>query len=45
VLADSIFTFRKGLGPYVEYTQSGENGFTSTTLSLADGFEYSLYLD
>jgi len=26
VLADNIFTFRKGLRAYVEYMQSGENG-------------------
>jgi hypothetical protein len=28
----------------VEYVQSGEHGFVSTTLHLADGFEYSVYL-
>jgi predicted O-methyltransferase YrrM len=43
VLADNIFTFRKSLRPYVEHVQSGENGFESTTLHIADGFEYSLY--
>jgi predicted O-methyltransferase YrrM len=45
VLADNIFTFRSSLRPYVEYMQSGENGFESTTLSLADGFEYSVRID
>lgn len=44
VLADNIFTFRKSLRPYVEYVQCGENGFESTTLSISDGFEYSIYL-
>jgi len=44
ILADNIFTFRKALRPYVEYMQSGENGFSSTTLDIADGFEYSVYL-
>jgi predicted O-methyltransferase YrrM len=43
VLADNIFTFRKSLRPYVEVMQSGEHGFESTTLHIADGFEYSVY--
>jgi predicted O-methyltransferase YrrM len=43
VMADNIFTFRKDLRPYVEYMQSGDNGFISTTLHIADGFEYSVY--
>ncbi len=44
VVADNIFTFRKGLRPYVEYVQSGENGFASTTLKIGEGFEYSVYV-
>ncbi len=44
VLADNIFTFRKALQPYVDYMQSGENGFSSTTLAIGEGFEYSVYL-
>ena len=44
VMGDNIFTFRKSLRPYVEYMQSGENGFESTTLSVSDGFEYSVYV-
>jgi predicted O-methyltransferase YrrM len=44
ILADNIFTFRKALRPYVEYMQSGENGFSSTTLDIGEGFEYSVYL-
>jgi predicted O-methyltransferase YrrM len=44
VLADNIFTFRKALRPYVEYMQCGTNGFTSTTLPIGEGFEYSVYV-
>jgi predicted O-methyltransferase YrrM len=44
VLGDNIFTFRKSLRPYVEYLQSGENGFESVTLRISDGTEYSCYL-
>jgi predicted O-methyltransferase YrrM len=43
VLGDNIRTFRKALRPYVEYVQSGRNGFHSLTLPLADGFEFSYY--
>jgi predicted O-methyltransferase YrrM len=43
VLADNIFTFKKALRPYVEYVQSGENGFVSSTLDIADGFELSVF--
>ncbi len=44
VVADNIFTFKKALRPYVEYMQNGQNGFESTTLSLSDGFEFSVYM-
>ena len=44
ILADNIFTFRKALRPYVEYMQNGQNGFSSTTLHIGEGFEYSVYL-
>lgn len=44
VLGDNIFTFRKGLRPYVEYLQSGAHGFESTTLRISDGTEYSCYV-
>ena len=44
VMADNIFTFRRSLRPYVDYVQSGDHGFVSTTLHLSDGFEYSVYL-
>jgi predicted O-methyltransferase YrrM len=44
VLADNIFTFKRDLAPYVDYVQSGRNGFESTTLRISDGFEYSVRL-
>jgi predicted O-methyltransferase YrrM len=44
VLADNIKTFRTALRPYVEYMQSGANGFESTTLSIKDGVEYSVFV-
>ncbi len=44
VLADNIKTFRRALAPYVDFVQSGRNGFASVTLPLADGFEYSVRL-
>jgi len=43
VLADNIFTFRKALRPYVEYVESGTNGFVSSTLDISDGFELSVF--
>jgi predicted O-methyltransferase YrrM len=46
VLADNILNLllRKALRPYVGYVQSGENGFESVTLRIADGTEYSCHL-
>lgn len=44
VLADNIHSFRRALAPYVSYVQSGQRGFASITLPLADGFEYSVKL-
>lgn len=44
VLADNIFIFRKALGPYVTYMQDPANGFSSVTLFLASGTEYSVRL-
>ncbi len=38
------FTFRKALRPYVDYMQSVQNGFSSTTLDIGEGFEYSVFL-
>jgi predicted O-methyltransferase YrrM len=42
VMADNIFTFKKGLAPYVAYVQDGANGFQTTTLPLGSGIEYSV---
>ena len=44
VLADNIFTFKKALRPFVDYVQSGDHGFVSTTLSIGAGLEYAVYL-
>jgi len=44
VLADNIFTFKRTLRPFVEYMQSGQNGFLSTTLRISDGFEFSVFV-
>jgi predicted O-methyltransferase YrrM len=43
VLADNIFTFKRSLRPYVDYVQSGANGFVSATLDISDGFELSVF--
>jgi len=43
VLADNIFRFKRALRTYVEYVQSGTNGFVSSTLEIADGFELSVF--
>ena len=43
VLADNIFMFKKALRPYVDYVQSGTNGFVSSTLEISDGFELSVF--
>jgi len=43
VLADNIFTFKRVLRPFVDYMQSGKNGFLSTTLRISDGFEFSVF--
>jgi predicted O-methyltransferase YrrM len=45
VLADNIFTFKKTLKPYVDYMQSGDNGFESTTLKISEGLEFSVYTE
>jgi len=44
VFADNIKTFKKSLRPYVQYMQSGANGFESTTLDIGEGLECSVYL-
>jgi len=44
VLGDNIFTFRIALAPYVAYVANPGNGFSSVTLFLGDGTEYSVKL-
>jgi predicted O-methyltransferase YrrM len=44
VLADNIRTFKKSLRPYVERMQSPGGRFVSSTMSISDGVEYSVYL-
>jgi predicted O-methyltransferase YrrM len=46
VLGDNILNpfLKKALRPYVDYVQSGENGFESITLPISDGTEYSCFV-
>ena len=44
VLGDNIFTFRQALAPYVAHMHDPTNGFSSVTLFLGDGMEYSVRL-
>jgi predicted O-methyltransferase YrrM len=43
VIADNIQRFKKDVTPYVEYVQSGRNGFASSTLNISDGMEFSVF--
>jgi predicted O-methyltransferase YrrM len=42
VLADNVRTFKRALAPYLDFVQSGKNGFESVTLPFPSGFEYSV---
>jgi predicted O-methyltransferase YrrM len=44
VFADNIFLFPRALRPYVAYVQDARNGFSSVTLALGSGTEYSVRL-
>jgi predicted O-methyltransferase YrrM len=44
ILADNIFVFRRALAPYVAHVREPRNGFSSVTLFLGSGTEYSLRL-
>ncbi len=44
MLGDNIFTFRIALAPYVAYVANLASGFSSVTLFLGDGTEYSVKL-
>lgn len=43
ILSDNIFTFKKEVSPFLDYVQSGENGFTSSSLGISDGVEFSIF--
>jgi predicted O-methyltransferase YrrM len=44
VLADNILSFRSSLVEFLDYLQSGRNGFHSVTLRFGDGMEYAVCL-
>jgi predicted O-methyltransferase YrrM len=43
VLSDNIDSFKKEVAPFVEYVQSGINGFASCTINVSDGIEFSVF--
>jgi len=43
ILSDNIFTFKKEVSPFLDYVQSGKNGFTSSSLGISDGVEFSIF--
>lgn len=43
VLSDNIFTFKRDVAAFVEYVQSGRNGFVSSSLGISDGVEFSIF--
>jgi predicted O-methyltransferase YrrM len=43
VLSDNVFSFRREVAPFLEYVQSGKNGFASSTLNISDGMEFSIF--
>jgi predicted O-methyltransferase YrrM len=43
ILSDNIFTFDKEVTLFLEYVQSGKNGFASSTLKISDGVELSVF--
>jgi predicted O-methyltransferase YrrM len=43
ILSDNIFTFDKEVALFLEYVQSGKNGFASSTLNISDGVEFSVF--
>jgi predicted O-methyltransferase YrrM len=44
VVADNIYTYRRGIAPYVGYVSDSRNGFKSVVLHLKDGTAYSVRL-
>lgn len=43
VLSDNIFTFHREVALFLEYVQSGKNGFVSSSLKISDGVEFSVF--
>ena len=43
VLSDNIHSFERQVAPFIEYVQSGTNGFASSTLNISDGMEFSVF--
>jgi predicted O-methyltransferase YrrM len=43
ILSDNIFTFDKEVALFLEYMQSGKNGFVSSSLKISDGMELSVF--
>jgi predicted O-methyltransferase YrrM len=44
VLSDNIHTFKRALAPYVAHMEDPANGFSSITLPISDGMQYSVRL-
>jgi predicted O-methyltransferase YrrM len=43
ILSDNIFTFSKEVALFLKYVRSGTNGFTSSSLNISDGVEFSVF--
>jgi len=43
ILSDNIFTFSKEIALFLEYVRSGTNGFRSSSLTISDGVEFSVF--
>jgi len=43
VLSDNIFSFKREVAPFIEYVQSGSNGFVSSSVNISDGIEFSVF--
>jgi predicted O-methyltransferase YrrM len=42
ILSDNIRSFKRDVAPFLEYVQSGTNGFASSTVNISDGIEFSV---
>lgn len=43
ILSDNIHSFKREVAPFIEYVQSGANGFASSTVNISDGMELSVF--